>query len=288
MKGSRSTGGGDLPYEPGAPEPEPARERKPWGALVLQSCLSVLLLSVVILLVALMWASGWNLDRIRQNVVQRWTDKIWRVNLEESFRAETLRIASTHGNELTLVTHERREVFERKTVGIVPLLNRPVPFTDRKTTVAFPATYRYHVLLNDPWSIETEGETVVIRAPRIRATLPVAFDSGKVETETEGWWFSGGRAETDKEALKIRITEKLGELAQSKDMIDAVRDPCRESLAKFVQTWLLREDYWREGRFTQIKVIFPDETKELLDQMEPALRLEKAQDGAAVKLEPAA
>lgn len=248
--------------------PRPAR------GSAFHSCLSVLLLGVVALLLTLMWLSGWNVGKIRENVVQRWTDRLWKLQLEEHFRAETLRVASTNGNELTLVTHERREVFERKTVGIVPLLNRAVPFTDRKTTVAFPATYRYHVLLNDPWSIETSGQTIVIRAPAIRPTLPVAFDSGKVATDTEGWWVSGAWAESDKEALKTRITEKLGEQAQTPEMIQVVREPCRDSLAKFVKTWLLKEHHWREGQFTVIKVLFPDEPEERLKEMPPALRLE--------------
>lgn len=251
-----------------------ALHSKPARGVLFHSCLSVMLMSVVVFLLVLMWLSGWNLGKIRENVVQRWTDRFWKLQLEEQFRAETLRVASTNGNELTLATHERREVFERKTVGIVPLLNRAVPFTDRKTTVAFPATYRYHILLNDPWSIETSGQTIVIRAPVIRPTLPVAFDSGQVATDTEGWWVSGAWAESDKEALKSRITEKLGEQAQTPDMIQAVREQCRDSLAKFVKTWLLREHHWREGQFTEIKVLFPDEPEARLKEMPPALRLE--------------
>lgn len=265
----------------------PGREPKPYKAVILHSCLSVLLLLVVICLLVLMWLSGWNPDRIRENVVQRWADRFWKVKLEENFRAETLRIASTNGNELTLVTHERREVFERNTVGIVPLLNRAVPFTDRKTTVAFPATYRYHILLNDPWSIETSGETVIIRSPVIRPTVPVAFDSGQVEMDTKGWWVSGGRAETDKDALVARITEKLGEQAKTPEMIDAVRDQARDSLAKFVKTWLMKEHYWKEGRFTAIKVLFPDEADEKLEQMEPTLRLQPEGEMTTIPLAPA-
>lgn len=266
----------DLPEEGGGFSANgPARPGKLHRTVILHSCLSVVLLSVVILLVVLMWLSGWNVDKIRNNLVQGWADRLWKVNMEESFRAETLRIASTNGNELTLVTHERREVFERTTVGIVPLLNRAVPFTDRKTTVAFPATYRYHILLNDPWGLETRGTTVVVHAPALRPTLPVAFDSGQVDTATKGWWVSGAWAETDKDALIGRITEKLAQQAGTPEMIDAVRDSCRDSLAKFVKAWLLKEDHWKAGQFTEIKVLFPGEDPGSLDTMEPSLRLEE-------------
>jgi hypothetical protein len=251
----------------------PAGDRDTRRSVMLHSCVSICMVLVVIALVALMWLSGWDAGKIRDNVAARLSDRLWKVKLEENFRAETLRIASTNGNELTLATHERKEVFERDTVRIVPLLNRAVPFTDRKTMVAFPATYRYHVLLNDPWAIEAAGNTVVIRAPQIRPTLPVAFDSGQVETETKGWWVSGAWATADKEALTTRITEKLGEQAQTKEMLDAVKNECRDSLAKFVKNWLLREDSWREGRFTEIKVLFPDEGEDLLEKMPPVLRL---------------
>jgi hypothetical protein len=283
----------DLPNETNAvPRPEalPARKSRLIVALVLQTGLSIVLLLTVIGLVTLMWLSGWSVDKIRNNVVQNWKDRFWQVNLEDRFRAETLQIASTQGNELTLAIHERKEVFERNTVAIVPLLNRAVPFTDRKTTVAFPATYRYHVLLNDTWSVEAAGETVLIRAPMLRPTLPVAFDSGQVETATEGWWVSESWAGTDKDALKARITDQLGRQAKMPEMIDAVRDQCRDSLANFVRTWLMKEQYWSEGRFTEIKVLFPDEPEELLKEMEPTLRLDPGPEPqrAPLQLEPAA
>ena len=280
----------DLSFQPEGSRPSfapaQAREQKPFR----QCCLSSLILLVVVLLsvAVLIWKGG---DWLQQNVVdpwKYWKNPLWAVKLEQEFRAETLRIASTNGNELTLVTHERREVFEQKSVGIVPFLNRPVPFTDRKTTVAFPATYRYHVLLNDPWSIETAGQTLLIRAPMIRPTLPVAFDTAQVETDTKGWWITGAWADSDKEALKVRITEKLATQAQTKEMIDAVRDQCRDSLAKFVKDWLLKEHYWIKGGLTEIKVLFPDESEELLQSMKPVLRLEGAEEHPAVKLKPSA
>ena len=38
-----------------------------------------------------------------------------------------------------------------------------------------------------------------------------------------------------------------------------VREPCRKAVAEFVKNWLLREEHWREDRFTSVVVIFPDE-----------------------------
>jgi len=266
------------------PQP-PAEEPRSRGSSCLHSCVTGVLLLTVVGLVALLWMSGWSVGEIRKNLTRQFSEQFWKVNLEENFRAETLKIASTNGNELTLARHERKEVFERDTVVVVPLLNRAVPFSDRKTKVAFPATYRYHILLNDPWAIETQEETVVVRAPEIRATLPVAFDSGKVKTDTEGWWVSGGRAGTDAEALKKRITEKLNEQAQTEEMIDAVRDECRDSLAKFVKNWLMKEDYWRAGRFTEIKVLFPDEGEAMLGEMEPVLEFgEEEEEGMQLEV----
>ncbi|MEM7603199.1 MAG: hypothetical protein AAF357_17535, partial [Verrucomicrobiota bacterium] len=175
----------------------------------------------------------------------------------------------------TLATHERQEVFTRDSV--VKFFEVNVPFSDRKTEVTFPATYRYHVMLNDEWGIETQNQTVVIRAPDIRPTLPVAFDSGKVHTNSKGWLIFEGRKGIDEEALKVKITERLNKSAASDEMIDAVRDECRDSLAKFVQNWLMREEFWRGGQFTEIKVLFPDEADELLGEMDPIIELESPQ-----------
>jgi hypothetical protein len=41
--------------------------------------------------------------------------------------------------------------------------------------------------------------------------------------------------------------------------MNLVREQCRIRVADFVRSWLLREDHWREDRFSSVIVIFADE-----------------------------
>jgi hypothetical protein len=63
----------------------------------------------------------------------------------------------------------------------------------------------------------------------------------------------------DLAALEQGITEELDKRADDKVHRDYVREACRQSVAEFVKTWLMKEDFWREDRFHQIVVLFPDE-----------------------------
>ena len=115
-------------------------------------------------------------------------------------------------------------------------------------------------------------ECIVI-APEIRPSLPVAYDSSSVETKTtRGWtrWTGSGE-----ETLMNQLTKNLETRASSEESIQDVRDDCRKSIAQFVQTWLLNHEHWEEGKFTSIKVLFPDEKHTHADQFPATLVLDE-------------
>ena len=52
-----------------------------------------------------------------------------------------------------------------------------IPLGTTITEIRVPATYRYHLRLDEPWLLEVEDQSCVVHAPRIRPTLPPAFDT---------------------------------------------------------------------------------------------------------------
>jgi hypothetical protein len=149
------------------------------------------------------------------------------------------------------------------------------------TTVAeirVPATYRYNLRLSDKWLLTCRSNVCLVLAPQIRPSLPVAIDTGKMEKRSESGWARFDKAEKLDE-LERSLTSTLEQRASDPAHITLAREACRNSVAQFVRTWLLREDQWRLDRFTSIIVLFPDEAavaseQELaLSPKDPTLRL---------------
>lgn len=129
------------------------------------------------------------------------------------------------------------------------------------TTVAeisVPVTYRYHLQLEESWSLEVSNQTCLVTAPPIRPTLPPSIDTGQmVKSSRNGWArFNAGE---HLEAMEKTLTAKLSQYAGEKDRIALVREPARKTVAAFVRNWLLREDQWRQDRFHRVEVRFADE-----------------------------
>jgi hypothetical protein len=89
-------------------------------------------------------------------------------------------------------------------------------------------------------------------------TLPVAIDTGRIQKKTRSGWARFDKVE-NLDALEKSITARLAERAASQANLNDVREECRRSVARFVRNWLLREDHWREDRFSDIVFVFPDE-----------------------------
>ncbi len=126
------------------------------------------------------------------------------------------------------------------------------------TEIKVPATYRYYLRLHDQWKLEVLTNICVVHAPRIHPSLPPAIDTSRLEKKSQQGW---GRfnASEQMDALERDITPTLAVYASDSRHLGVVREECRKTVAQFVQDWLLREQQWRDDRFTSIKVVFADE-----------------------------
>ncbi len=171
-------------------------------------------------------------------------------------------ITSTHGNVLELATTRSVETFARE--------DARNSFWDKVyvgTTTAeirVPVTYRYDILLSDPWRLAARGNVCLVYAPPIRPSLPPAIDTGAMEKKAEsGWARFDKQAELDQ--LEKDMSGMLERRAKDAPHMNLVREQCRQSVADFVKNWLIQRAQWTNN-FESIVVVFPDEMSITNDQ----------------------
>jgi hypothetical protein len=133
-----------------------------------------------------------------------------------------------------------------------------IPLGTTVSEIRVPAVYRYHIRLYDPWKLVVSEPVCLVLAPQFEPSLPPAIITAQMEKSTSNGWlrFDG---DDDLSTLERGITGELEKRAGDKEHRDFVREACRQSVAEFVKNWLMKEDYWRDDRFHQIVVVFPDE-----------------------------
>ena len=185
-----------------------------------------------------------------------------------------LTVASSTGSHLEIATAEASERFSRTTNFEV--FGKTLPMSTSVSEITVPATYRFHIDLNDEWNLTSEGKRLVVKAPRVRPTLPVAFDTGRVEKKTSSGWVRWD-AEDDLADLEKGITGELSIRAADPNTIAKIGDEGRIAVARFVRTWLLTREAWGDGRFEEIVVIFEGE-EDSPDVLPQTLRFEAGQE----------
>lgn len=181
-----------------------------------------------------------------------------------------LTVTGGTGSHLEIATAEASERFARTTNYAV--FGKRLPLSTNVSEITVPATYRFHIDLNDEWKLVPEGKRLLVRAPRIRPTLPVAFDTARVEKKTSAGWARWDK-DDDLAELEQGITAGLAERAALPATLAKIEDEGRLAVARFVRTWLLSREAWGEGRFEEIVVVFEGE-ETVPDVYPPVLRIE--------------
>lgn len=192
-------------------------------------------------------------------------------NIQETFQNTAFEAAGNDGGILEIATATTTENFKR--TSEVSLFDHILPLGTTVSEIQIPATYRYHIDLNAPWQVRSQQQQCVVIAPEIRASLPVAFDTGKMKSKTASGWARWNKHE-NLQTLERSLTDKLAKQAVAAENIDKIRDEARLSIAKFIQNWLLNHKHWNDNRFTEIIVIFPDELEKNAPLPPPTLRIE--------------
>jgi hypothetical protein len=192
--------------------------------------------------------------------------------ITQTFLANIPTISRAEGGNLEVATAEAVETFTREDARSIAWDYIPLGVTVSEIKV--PVTYRYHLRLRDDWRLDVSNQTCIVYAPRIRPSQPPAIHTDRMEKRSsQGWARFDGRAQM--EELEKTITPTLKVLADDPKHLSLVREECRQTVAEFVRDWLLREEHWREDRFSAIKVVFADETNQPTGEIEFTLQLEE-------------
>ena len=243
-------------------------------AIVVVACLAILGLLVFLRVAKRTYdetlARGGRAGEYAARTAESIAEKFMRGNITKTFVAAILEISSTGAGNLELATSDQTESFRAEDEKSI--------FWDKlylgKTVseIRVPVTYRYHLRLSDPWQLDVSGQTCVVVAPGIRPSLPPAIHTDKMEKMSEAGW---GRFNAREQLAELEksVTPTLTRYASDTKHIALAREECRKTVGEFVKTWLLKEDHWRTDRFHAIKVIFPDETNAVLEQVAPTIQL---------------
>jgi hypothetical protein len=222
---------------------------------------------------AWIWKSG--IDSTRETII----------GVAEAFRPDEvvetfevwreMKATGTDGNILEVATAESTETFTRKTN--LEMFGKTLPLGTTISEISVPATYRYHIDLDDDWFLTSDGSRLLILAPRVRPSLPIAFDSGGVRKKTKSGW-ARWDGDDNLELLEQSVTARLAERASSPESIEKIQYAGREAVAKFVNTLLLSHHALDDAKFNEIVVMFEGEKGESLSSMPASLRWEGGEE----------
>lgn len=171
--------------------------------------------------------------------------------LQPASKREVMR---TPGGLLEVSTVTSEERFESSTSHTV--LGFPVGKT--VAMVKVPAVYRYHIPLAKDWVFRADDGTLLVIAPKVAPSLPVAIDTTRIEYFSNGLWsaFTGDAAI---KGLTKSITPALEKRAATAEMLLLQRESARQTVSEFVRKWVTVQDRWKGKRVPIVIVVFEDE-----------------------------
>jgi len=163
-------------------------------------------------------------------------------------------VMRTPGGLLEVSTITAEERFDSSTTHTI--LGVPVGTTIAQVRV--PAVYRYHIPLAKDWTLRQTGQALVVVAPAVQPSLPVAIDLSKLESFSSGLWspLTGAGALT---ALQRSITATLAAKASTPERIVLQREAARQTVTDFVHKWVLQQPKWAGAKPPTVLIFFEDE-----------------------------
>ena len=132
--------------------------------------------------------------------------------------------------------------------------------------IKVPASYRFHIKLSEMKQARLDETVLIVTAPVIYPTLPVAFDTSKMEKKTDGTWLRFDAAQQLAD-LEKSVTPALAVRAQGH--VNTVRENARRDIEEFVQKWIVESHPEYRHHIKAVKVIFPGEDARAVQRQTP-------------------
>ncbi len=174
-------------------------------------------------------------------------------------------VMRTPGGVLEVATVRAYERFKREDTA--DFWGFPLGTTVSQIQVA--VTYRYHIELAREWPVDVDGQTAIVRAGPLLASLPVAFDTTTMEKYTHSGWARFNKDE-NLAALERSLTGELAQRADSARYNTLALEPARLTVAEFVRRWLLTQPRWTNDPHADVVVLFPGEQRPARGAPSPA------------------
>jgi hypothetical protein len=197
-----------------------------------------------------------------------WLSRLWgepaRRTATQSAAIDQFEVIRTKGGLLAVSTIKAPELFQATAEHTV--LGVPVGQTTSQIRVQ--AVYAYHVELAPEWKVTLRDKQLIVIAPRVKPTLPVAIDTARLERFASGTWsvFTGA-AELDR--LQRSISQSLATKAALPSYIQFQREAARATVTEFVRKWMLGQERFKSAGDYQVRVFFADEPIEVLGSAPP-------------------
>jgi hypothetical protein len=197
-----------------------------------------------------------------------WLSRLWgepaRRTASQSAAIDQFEVIRTKGGLLAVSTIKAPELFQATADHTV--LGVPVGQTTSQIRVM--AVYGYHVELAREWQVTVRDKTLIVIAPRVKPTLPVAIDTGRLERYASGAWsMFTGAAELDR--LQRSISQSLAAKASLPSYIQFQREAARSTVTEFVNKWMLGHERFKSAGDYKVRVFFADEPIEALGTAPP-------------------
>jgi hypothetical protein len=197
-----------------------------------------------------------------------WLSRLWgepaRRTTTQSAAIDQFEVIRTKGGLLAVSTIKAPESFHATADHTV----LGVPVGQTTTQIRVLAVYGYHVELAPEWKVTRRDKTLIVIAPRVKPTLPVAIDTTRLERYASGAWvLFTGPAELDR--LQRSISQTLAAKAALPSYIQFQREAARATVTEFVNKWLLSQERFKPASDYKVRVFFADEPIEALGSAPP-------------------
>jgi hypothetical protein len=197
-----------------------------------------------------------------------WLSRLWgepaRRSSTQSAAIDQFEVIRTKGGLLAVSTIKAPESFLATSDHTV--LGVPVGQTTSQIRVH--AVYAYHVELAPEWKVTLRDKTLIVIAPRVKPTLPVAIDTARLERYASGTWsLFTGAGELDR--LQRSISQSLASKAGLPSYIQFQREAARATVTEFVTKWMLGQERFKTAGDYKVRVFFADEPIEVLGSVPP-------------------
>ncbi len=178
--------------------------------------------------------------------------------IESLFKESLLRVTPARGEVLEVATLESNDTLTRNDVR--SLFDDLIYLGTTVSEIKVKVTYRYHILLSDPWELDLEGKVLRVVAPQLRASLPPAIHTDQMEKRSEAGWLRFNEKE-NLDKLEASLTPTLSNMALTPTKLMLVQDASRKVIEDFVRKWILTHEAWQKMQIEAVLVTYPHEKK---------------------------